>query len=505
MMTNTIETLTEWLIENQAIEYDMLPDDIRTINRLDLSGKSIDKLPENFGELSGLIALNLSNNLLDALPDSFSKLDNLVNLNLRRNNFVTLPQQIASLPLKSLNMNANKLTDISAIKSCETLHVIDLSANALNTIETLFEPLKHLRSLNLSYNYLSNIEFKATNDAIEILNISNNLLSSLNSSLTFLSDLHTLDASNNRISSIDATLGSLELEVLNLSSNAFQVLHFEGFEDLEELILDDNPYETLSFDSEAMSTLSYYSCEGCDLEEIIFPNSNYLQTLSFSSNALTSLSPELCQIESLIELSLDDNDIDSIPECFTNLKNLKTLYIDDNPIDASSRDFIMSLGLETCDINILPDITIRKAQFDDLRVMANLLSQLFSIESDFEINFDKQYNGLKLLFNKRSATMLVAKHRNNVVGMITMQRLVSTADGNYVGLVEDLIIDSEYRKMGIGSLLVESILEQAHTQGFSRVQLGADKENAKALSFYQKRGFNKTNLNIYRFSDTTIS
>jgi len=35
-------------------------------------------------------------------------------------------------------------------------------------------------------------------------------------------------------------------------------------------------------------------------------------------------------------------------------------------------------------------------------------------------------------------------------------------------------------------------------------KIAADKENMKALSFYQQRGFSKTNLNIYRFKDPDI-
>lgn len=35
-----------------------------------------------------------------------------------------------------------------------------------------------------------------------------------------------------------------------------------------------------------------------------------------------------------------------------------------------------------------------------------------------------------------------------VVGMITVQKLISTAEGGYVGLVEDVIIEPEVRGKG---------------------------------------------------------
>lgn len=500
----SLETLIEWLIAHQAVEYDMIPTDVTTIKRLDLSGKSIDALPENFGELSGLIALNLSNNHLDALPESFNQLTQLVNLNLRRNNFMLIPKVLMELPLKSINFNANKLKSITPISSCTTLHVIDLSANAITDVTNVFEPLEHLRSLNLSFNYISHFDFIKRHEALEILNISNNLIQELSESLILLSDLRVLEATNNEISTIASALGNLEIETLDLSSNQIEQIHFEGFEDLESLILDDNPIQTLTFDSDFAPSLRAFSCEGCEMDVIELPPSQVLEQVSLASNELQVLPEPILKLKNLAELGIDNNKIVSLPEALAQIPLLDILYVDHNPLDAASVALVRSMELETCDLNIKPEISIRKAQFDDLRVMAHLISQLFIIESDFSVDYEKQYNGLKLLFNESHATILMAKHKNNAIGMITMQRQISTSEGSYVGVIEDLIVDEGFRKMGIGTLLIESIMEIAHEYGFSRIQLAADKENTKALNFYHKRGFSKTNLNIYRFNDPNI-
>ena len=145
--------------------------------------------------------------------------------------------------------------------------------------------------------------------------------------------------------------------------------------------------------------------------------------------------------------------------------------------------------------------SIRKALLDDLRVMALMIGDLFAIESDFQIDYEKQFAGLKLLMEQEHSDILVAKYKNTAIGMVTMQRVISSAEGGYAGLVEDVIVKEEYRGMGIGSKLIEDIVTLAKTKGYVRLQLAADKANQPALDFYTKHGFRKTNMNNYHLTD----
>lgn len=46
-----------------------------------------------------------------------------------------------------------------------------------------------------------------------------------------------------------------------------------------------------------------------------------------------------------------------------------------------------------------------------------------------------------------------------IVGMATIQTLISTAEGGRVGLVEDVVVDESFRGKGIGKLLLAGIEE----------------------------------------------
>jgi ribosomal protein S18 acetylase RimI-like enzyme len=139
---------------------------------------------------------------------------------------------------------------------------------------------------------------------------------------------------------------------------------------------------------------------------------------------------------------------------------------------------------------------IRYASYNDIPVMVNLLSELFAIEDDFVIDREKQSRGLKLLLDTESAIVLVAHEEDKVVGMASVQKLVSTAMGEYVGVVEDVVITKGYRGQGIGKRLLETLITESDKAGLKRLALGADHRNTNAIAFYHKYGFTTSHMGL---------
>jgi len=199
-------------------------------------------------------------------------------------------------------------------------------------------------------------------------------------------------------------------------------------------------------------------------------------------------------------LDLDGNEITDLPDSMANLSMLNTLYIEGNPLSDEAKKIIGILHPEICDIHMKRGITIESAKEEDLVQMAELLSVLFAIEQDFKIDFDKQLAGITKLFHHEGKVLLAAKHEGDVVGMVTMQRLVSSAEGDYIGQIEDLVVKEDYRKMGVGSRLLNKMRAIAQELGYKRIQLAADVDNQDALHFYTRRGFHQTHLKIYHYN-----
>lgn len=139
---------------------------------------------------------------------------------------------------------------------------------------------------------------------------------------------------------------------------------------------------------------------------------------------------------------------------------------------------------------------IRGACNTDLDAMVELLSELFTIEDDFIIDREKHARGLSLLLTSESGYILVAEVDAHVVGMITVQTLISTAAGSRVGLIEDFIVTESMRSRGIGKALFSALIQMSEDLGYARVALGADHRNTRALSFYRSQGFSTSHMGL---------
>ena len=139
---------------------------------------------------------------------------------------------------------------------------------------------------------------------------------------------------------------------------------------------------------------------------------------------------------------------------------------------------------------------IRRATSDDIPGMCDLLCELFSIESDFSPDREKQARGLKLLLSDTASTsiIIVADRGDEIIGMCSVQTLISTAQGGTVGLLEDVIVRREHRGEGIGKRLLSEAVAWCVSRHISRLQLLADADNDRALRFYARNNWAGTNL-----------
>lgn len=169
-------------------------------------------------------------------------------------------------------------------------------------------------------------------------------------------------------------------------------------------------------------------------------------------------------------------------------------------------------------------VIIRPAGPSDLDSLAGLLGVLFSIEQDFRVDRERQRRGLELLLASRIARVLVAEahtlprpkerpkdqvdaqktppgqtdaalhHTGMVVGMVTGQLLISTAEGSVSLLVEDLVVAKKWRQRGIGRQLLAQLTAWGEARGAARLQLLADHTNQPALDFYENLGWQSTRM-----------
>jgi Leucine-rich repeat (LRR) protein len=492
------EGLRAWLLSLGAIGENVK--DLATVKRLDLSGKKLETLPDSIGLLTDLIALNLSNNRLTTLPESVASMKWLSNLDIRRNMFTSIPAALAETPLQSLNASSNDLVEVNVLKSFKHLRVLDLSINQIEQLKECFYMDNEIRTLNLSENYLTDIgDCFVSLRNVERLNLSGNMLKSLTRDIESCGSLEVLNLSDNRIETIDDALFRLDIETLDLSSNRLKSLTLKDLSNLEELVLDDNPLRNLDVEKGFAPYLRSLSCDSCGITEFLLLESAHMEQLCYSGNQIEHIPSYISRYTLLSELDLENNNIVELPTELENLTRLQTLYLAGNPLNNAAKHVVEILHPDICDIMMKTGITIEEAMREDLAQMAHLLSELFSIEADFDVDYEKQLSGITKLFELEGTVLLVARHDEKVVGMLTMQRLISSAEGDVIGQIEDLVVEESYRKMGVGSRLINKMRFLAQEYGYKRTQLVADLDNAQAHHFYSRRGFRRTNLAVYHF------
>lgn len=141
-------------------------------------------------------------------------------------------------------------------------------------------------------------------------------------------------------------------------------------------------------------------------------------------------------------------------------------------------------------------VTIRNARPEDIDRMVMLLKQLFAIETDFKIDAARHRRGLAMMIDGcgKHRCLKVADVQGTAVGMGSAQLLISTAEGGAVALIEDIVVDEQWRRMGIGRKILDELERWALKRDVSRLQLLADRTNFAALDFYDRIGWLPTKM-----------
>lgn len=139
----------------------------------------------------------------------------------------------------------------------------------------------------------------------------------------------------------------------------------------------------------------------------------------------------------------------------------------------------------------------------DIEAMADLLHELFTLESDFKPQRAKQLAALRwIMAQPDRGRLFVLRDDERAVGMANALISVSTAEGGPVLVLEDVIVAASHRGHGHGRRLVGHVLAWAAVEGMSRVTLLADRDNAAALAFYARLGFEESAMVVRRFRTT---
>lgn len=140
-------------------------------------------------------------------------------------------------------------------------------------------------------------------------------------------------------------------------------------------------------------------------------------------------------------------------------------------------------------------VVIEPATEADLDELSEMLGGLFAQEGDFRPDKEKQLRGLRLIFEQPSrGRVFVLRQNGAIVGMINLLFTISTAEGGFVILLEDLVVHKKYQGKGYGRKLLEHAIDFAKQKNFLRVTLLTDRPENVAQEFFRHHGFVESSM-----------
>ena len=193
--------------------------------------------------------------------------------------------------LRNLTIQDMGVTDISSLKDLDNLETVNLSYNSIKDI-TALQKKASLTKLTINNNPVASLSPLAEDTALTDLNVSAANVTDI-SPLATLKNLKTLEATMNEIKNADAVGSMKALETVCLSENELtDAAPFAKLPAVKELVLNKNHIADIT----PLSSLTS------------------LETLSLDNNELTDISPLVSLKETLNDLRVGNNKIDTTEE-----------------------------------------------------------------------------------------------------------------------------------------------------------------------------------------------
>lgn len=104
----------------------------------------------------------------------------------------------------------------------------------------------------------------------------------------------------------------------------------------------------------------------------------------------------------------------------------------------------------------------------------------------------------KEIINDTSNRIFVVRESvgNKIIGMLTL--IIINAQFVKKGILEDIVVDENYRGKGIGAKLINEAISLARHEKVSYIDFTSNPEKVAANNLYQRLGFKKRDTNAYR-------
>ncbi len=129
---------------------------------------------------------------------------------------------------------------------------------------------------------------------------------------------------------------------------------------------------------------------------------------------------------------------------------------------------------------------IRKCLNSDFEQVTSLLVQLWPKKVQNLSKLRGIYERALIATNQR---YFVAVESGLIVGFVSLSLKNSLWEAGPLANIDEMVVDEEHRGEGIGSALMEHVIDTARKLGCGRIELDSAFHRTDAHAFYEKKGF----------------
>lgn len=148
-------------------------------------------------------------------------------------------------------------------------------------------------------------------------------------------------------------------------------------------------------------------------------------------------------------------------------------------------------------------VIIRKAGLEDLTSIQKLNDNLFDLEfNNFDDTLKREWalekEGQEYFEDMiKNEIVFVAQIEDKIVGYLagSICEQISYITETFAEL-DNMCIDDEYRRFGIGTLLMDEFKKYCKEKNMQNIKVTASAKNSRAIQFYMKNGFEDYNVTL---------
>ena len=127
---------------------------------------------------------------------------------------------------------------------------------------------------------------------------------------------------------------------------------------------------------------------------------------------------------------------------------------------------------------------------DNIKIDFMNISDLDNISQILQTDFDDfwNYSTFKDELQNTNSTYIVAKNKENIIGFAGIWKAVDDIH------ITNLVVKKDYRKKGVGSLLLQKLIEISKQKDITSITLEVNELNIEAINLYKKFGFKNVGI-----------